>query len=200
QQYAVEVPSPGESLAKGTKVLGTYLRDVFKENETQKNFCLVCPDEINSNKLQDVFEVTGRAWQGPILPNDAFLSRDGRVMEVLSEHNCEGWLEGYLLTGRHGMFACYEAFIPIIDSMLNQYAKWLKVSNETPWRAPLASLNYLLTSHVWRQDHNGYTHQVPSFMNSMVTKKNSVARIYLPPDANSLLAITDHCPRSRDRV
>ncbi len=200
EQYAVEVPAPGETLAKGTKVLGGYLRDVFKENAAAKNFRIVCPDEIDSNKLQDVFEVTGRAWQGPIESTDEFLSREGRVMEILSEHSCEGWLEGYLLTGRHGLFACYEAFIPIVDSMLNQYAKWLKVSKETHWRKPLASLNYLLTSHVWRQDHNGYTHQVPSFMNNLVTKKNSVARIYLPPDTNCLLTVTDHCLRSRDYV
>ncbi|MEQ9439542.1 MAG: phosphoketolase family protein [Cyclobacteriaceae bacterium] len=198
--YAVEVATPGEAGAKGTQVLGTYFRDIFQANAQAQNFRIVCPDEIDSNKLQDVFEVTGRDWQEPILETDEHLARDGRVMEILSEHTCEGWLEGYLLTGRHGVFACYEAFIPIVDSMLNQYAKWLKMSKEVPWRKPIASLNYLLTSHVWRQDHNGYSHQAPSFMNNLVTKKNSVARIYLPPDANCLLSVADHCLRSRDYI
>ncbi len=198
--YAVTVEQPGKSLAKGTKLLGSYFRDIFSHNAEEKNFRIVCPDEIESNKLQDVFDVTGRAWQGPIKETDNHLAPDGRVMEILSEHTCQGWLEGYLLTGRHGVFACYEAFTPIVDSMVNQYAKWLKMSKETPWREPVASLNYLLTSHVWRQDHNGYSHQAPGFINNLVIKKNSVARIYLPPDANCLLAVTDHCLRSRDRI
>lgn len=198
--FGLDVPEPGATMGKGTEALGNYLKEIFVANEEAQNFRLFCPDELSSNKLQKVLDVTNRAWQEPVIDNDQHLARNGRVMEVLSEHNCEGWLEGYLLTGRHGLFACYEAFIPIVDSMFNQYAKWLKVSKETSWRKPIASLNYLLTSHVWRQDHNGYSHQVPSFMNNMLTKKNSVTRIYLPPDANSLLAVTDHCLRSRDLV
>lgn len=199
-RYAVDVPAPGQSLAQGTKVLGEYVRDVFRENARTKNFRLVCPDETTSNRMQAVFEATCRAWQGPVEETDEYLSRHGRVMEILSEHTCQGWLEGYLLTGRHGLYACYEAFIPIVDSMLNQYAKWLKVSKETPWREPLASLNYVLTSHLWRQDHNGYTHQAPGFINTLVTKKKTVARVYLPPDTNCLLSVMDHCFRSRDQV
>jgi len=198
--YAVDVEQPGQPPAKGTKILGSYFRDIFRYNAQEKNFRIVCPDEIESNKLQDVFEVTKRVWQEPIQETDTHLAPDGRVMEILSEHTCQGWLEGYLLTGRHGIFACYEAFTPIVDSMMNQYAKWLKMSEETSWRAPIASLNYLLTSHVWRQDHNGYSHQAPGFINNLVVKKNSVARIYLPPDANCLLAVTDHCLRSRDQI
>ena len=199
-RYAVEVPAPGQVQAEGTRHLATFLRDVFRANAEARNFRFFCPDETTSNRMERVFEATGRAWMWPMVETDEFLARDGRVMEILSEHTCEGWLEGYLLTGRHGLFACYEAFIPIVDSMLNQYAKWLKVARETPWRKPLASLNYLLTSHVWRQDHNGYTHQVPSFIDNVVNKKSSVARIYLPPDANCLLSVADHCLRSRDYV
>jgi xylulose-5-phosphate/fructose-6-phosphate phosphoketolase len=198
--YAVSVPSPGSAQAEGTHTLALYLRDVFRLNESARNFRVVCPDETTSNRMTPLFDATGRAWMGAMVETDEYLSPDGRVMEILSEHTCEGWLEGYLLTGRHGLFGCYEAFIPLVDSMLNQYAKWLKVSRETPWRKPLASLNYLLTSHVWRQDHNGYTHQVPSFINSVVAKKSSVARVYLPPDANCLLSVMDHCLRSRDYI
>ncbi|HKI86945.1 MAG TPA: phosphoketolase family protein, partial [Thermoanaerobaculia bacterium] len=200
RRYAIEVPGPRDVKAEGTRAAGRFLRDVFRANDEERNFRLFCPDETTSNRLDAVFEATGRAFLWPQVATDEFLARDGRVMEILSEHTCEGWLEGYLLTGRHGLFACYEAFVPIVDSMLNQYAKWLKVSRETPWRAPLASLNYLLTSHVWRQDHNGYTHQVPSFINNLVNKKSSVARIYLPPDANCLLSVMDHCLRSKDYV
>ena len=199
-RYAVSVSSPGVALAEGTNVLARYLRDVFRQNEAARNFRIVCPDETTSNRMSPLFEATGRAWLGPMVETDEYLSPDGRVMEILSEHTCQGWLEGYLLTGRHGLFGCYEAFIPIIDSMLNQYVKWLKVSRETPWRKPLASLNYLLTSHLWRQDHNGYTHQVPSFIDTVVAKKKDVARVYLPPDANCLLSVMDHCLRSRDYV
>ncbi len=209
--YAVSVPvtptpamrhpdQPGTVSVEGTHILALYLRDVFVLNANAQNFRIVCPDETTSNRMTPLFGATQRAWMGPITETDEYLAPDGRVMEILSEHTCEGWLEGYLLTGRHGLFCCYEAFIPIVDSMLNQYAKWLKVSKETPWRKPLASLNYLLTSHVWRQDHNGYTHQVPSFINSVVAKKSSVARVYLPPDANCLLSVMDHCLRSRDYV
>lgn len=200
REYAVTVPTPGTAKAEGTRELGKYLRDVFRLNEEAGNFRLFCPDETTSNRLDHVFEVTERAFMWPLVDTDEYLSRGGRVMEILSEHTCQGWLEGYLLTGRHGLFACYEAFIPIVDSMLNQYAKWLKVSREVPWRRPLASLNYLLTSHVWRQDHNGYSHQVPSFINNVVNKKSTVARIYFPPDANCLLSVTDHCLKSRDYV
>jgi xylulose-5-phosphate/fructose-6-phosphate phosphoketolase len=198
--YAVAVKSPGAVEAEATRELAKFLREVMRSSADARNFRIFCPDETTSNRMEHVFEATSRAFLWPLVETDEFLSRGGRVMEVLSEHLCEGWLEGYLLTGRHGLFACYEAFIPIIDSMLNQYAKWLKVSRETPWRKPIASLNYLLTSHVWRQDHNGYTHQVPSFINNVVTKKSSVARIYLPPDANCLLSVADHCLRSRDYV
>ena len=198
--YAVVVSSPGVASAEGTNVLAHYLRDVFRLNEATQNFRIVCPDETTSNRMSPLFEATQRAWLGPMVETDEYLSPDGRVMEILSEHTCQGWLEGYLLTGRHGLFGCYEAFIPIIDSMLNQYVKWLKVSRETPWRKPLSSLNYLLTSHLWRQDHNGYTHQVPSFIDTVVAKKSNVARVYLPPDANCLLSVMDHCLRSRDYV
>jgi xylulose-5-phosphate/fructose-6-phosphate phosphoketolase len=200
REYAVDVPGPGVVKAEGTRELSKYIRDVFRANQETHNFRFFCPDETTSNRMEHVFEATGRAFMWPLVDTDEILSRDGRVMEILSEHTCEGWLEGYLLTGRHGLFACYEAFIPIVDSMLNQYAKWLKVSRETPWREPLASLNYLLTSHVWRQDHNGYTHQVPSFIDNVANKKGSVARVYLPPDANCLLSVMDHCLSSRDHV
>ncbi|MBE0429558.1 MAG: phosphoketolase family protein [Thermoleophilia bacterium] len=200
EKYALKVTTPGKERAKATTELAKFLRDVFRENEQARNFRFFCPDEITSNRMQPIFEATSRAFVLPVIDTDEHLAPEGRVMEILSEHTCEGWLEGYLLTGRHGIFACYEAFIPIVDSMLNQYAKWLKVSHEIPWRAPLASLNYLLTSHVWRQDHNGYSHQVPSFIDNVVNKKGSVSRIYLPPDANCLLAVADRCLKSRDYV
>jgi xylulose-5-phosphate/fructose-6-phosphate phosphoketolase len=198
--YAVQVSAPGRVKAEATRNLGYFLRDVFKRNETDANFRLFCPDETNSNRLNAVFEVTNRCSVGKILDSDDHVAPDGRVMEVLSEHLCQGWLEGYLLTGRHGLFPCYEAFVTIIDSMFNQHAKWLKTSRELPWRHPIASLNYLLTSHAWRQDHNGYSHQGPGFMDTVINKKGTVVRIYLPPDANCLLSVMDHCLRSRDYV
>jgi xylulose-5-phosphate/fructose-6-phosphate phosphoketolase len=198
RDYAVEVPSPAAASSEATRVLGTFLRDVVRANP--RSFRLFGPDETASNRLGAVLEVTGRAWQAEIHPADAHLSRDGRVVEVLSEHLCQGWLEGYLLTGRHGLFNCYEAFIHIVDSMFNQHAKWLKVTRDIPWRRPLASLNYLLTSHVWRQDHNGFSHQDPGFIDHVVNKKAEVVRVYLPPDANCLLSVADHCLRSRDYV
>ena len=198
--HAVQVPSPGILIAEGTRNLGQYLRNIFILNLDNHNFRLFCPDETTSNRLESVFEVTSRCTMEPILLHDENLAPDGRVMEVLSEHLCEGWLEGYLLTGRHGIFPCYEAFITIIDSMVSQYAKWLKTSRELPWRKPVASLNYLLTSHAWRQDHNGYSHQGPGFIDTIVNKKSSVIRIYLPPDANTLLSVTDHCLRSKDYI
>jgi xylulose-5-phosphate/fructose-6-phosphate phosphoketolase len=198
--YGVDVRSPGAVEVEGTRNVGAFLADVFRDNAASRNFRFFCPDETTSNRMEKIFEATGRAFLWPLAKTDEFMARDGRVMEILSEHTCEGWLEGYLLTGRHGLFACYEAFIPIVDSMLNQYAKWLKVARETPWRKPLASLNYLLTSHVWRQDHNGFTHQVPSFIDNVTNKKSSVARVYLPPDVNCLLSVVDHCLRSRDYV
>ncbi len=200
RDYAVDVPSPGASDAESTRVMGTYLRDVMKRNLDAANFRLVSPDESNSNRWQDVLDVTNRCYVAEIYPEDDHLSPDGRVMEVLSEHQCQGWLEGYLLTGRHGFFSCYEAFIHIIDSMFNQHAKWLKVCNHIPWRRPIASLNYLLSSHVWRQDHNGFSHQDPGFLDHVVNKKAEVIRVYLPPDANCLLYVTDLCLRSRNRV
>ncbi|GAA0540197.1 phosphoketolase family protein [Chitinophaga japonensis] len=200
REYAIPVEAPGVTTAESTVQLGKYLRDVFTLNEAQQNFRLFCPDETHSNRLQAVFEATSRCFMEPILGTDDHLSPDGRVMEVLSEHLCQGWLEGYLLTGRHGLFPCYEAFITIIDSMFNQHAKWLKTIRELPWRHPLASLNYLLTSHSWRQDHNGYSHQGPGFIDTVVNKKSSVVRIYLPPDANCLLSVMDHCLRSRNYV
>jgi xylulose-5-phosphate/fructose-6-phosphate phosphoketolase len=199
-QYAVDVRAAGSVDAEATRELGKYLRDVFVLNQDQRNFRMVCPDETSSNRLDHVFEVTSRMYLGEVLPSDANLSPDGRVMEVLSEHMCEGWLEGYLLTGRHGVFPCYEAFSQIIDSMSGQHAKWLKMSSELAWRKPIASLNYLLTSHSWRQDHNGYSHQGPGFIENLLEKKSSVVRIYLPPDANCLLSVTDHCLRSRHYV
>ena len=197
-RYAVEVPTPGTVIAEGTRVMGQFLRDVMKANA--QNFRVVGPDETVSNRLTALLEVTDKAWMEPILPTDDHLSPDGRVMEVLSEHLCQGWLEGYLLTGRHGFFSCYEAFIHIVDSMFNQHAKWLKVTRTIPWRRPIASLNYLLTSHVWRQDHNGFSHQDPGFIDHVVNKKADIVRVYLPPDANTLLSVTDHCLRSRHYV
>ncbi len=198
--YAVSVTRPGDCKAEATQVLGSFLRDVMKLNLDKKNFRLFGPDETASNRLQAVYEVSGKEWMADTEVNDTNLSADGRVMEVLSEHLCEGWLEGYLLTGRHGLFSCYEAFIHIIDSMFNQHAKWLKVCGKIPWRKPIASLNYLLTSHVWRQDHNGYSHQDPGFIDIVGNKKSDVVRIYLPPDANCLLSVADHCLRSRNYV
>jgi len=200
RDYAVEVPSPGEVNAEATRVMGQFLRDVMKLNLESKNFRLFSPDENNSNRWQDVLEVTNRAWVAERFDYDDKLAPDGRVMEMLSEHQCEGWLEGYLLTGRHGFFSCYEAFIHIVDSMFNQHAKWLEACNEIPWRRPIASLNYLLSSHVWRQDHNGFSHQDPGFIDVVINKKAEVVRVYLPPDANCLLSVTDHCLRSRNYV
>jgi xylulose-5-phosphate/fructose-6-phosphate phosphoketolase len=200
RNYAVDVPSPGATTAESARVMGTFLRDVMKLNMPSKNFRLFSPDENNSNRWQDVLEVTNRCYMAEIYAEDDHLAPDGRVMEVLSEHQCQGWLEGYLLTGRHGFFSCYEAFIHIIDSMFNQHAKWLKVCNHIPWRRPIASLNYLLSSHVWRQDHNGFSHQDPGFIDHVINKKAGVIRIYLPPDANTLLSVTDHCLRSRNYV
>jgi xylulose-5-phosphate/fructose-6-phosphate phosphoketolase len=196
--YGVEVTHPGATSSEATRVLGGFLRDVIRQNS--ETFRLFGPDETASNRLSSVFEATDRAWEAERLPTDDHLAPDGRVMEVLSEHLCQGWLEGYLLTGRHGLFNCYEAFIHIVDSMVNQHAKWLKVTRGIPWRRPLASLNYLLTSHVWRQDHNGFSHQDPGFIDHVVNKKAEVIRVYLPPDTNSLLSVADHCLRSRHYV
>jgi xylulose-5-phosphate/fructose-6-phosphate phosphoketolase len=198
RDYAVEVAAPGSRRSEATRVLGTYLRDVVSAN--RDNFRIVGPDETASNRLTAVFETTTRAWQGERAATDEELGPDGRVLEVLSEHLCQGWLEGYLLTGRHGLFNCYEAFIHIVDSMFNQHAKWLKTSARIPWRRPLASLNYLLTSHVWQQDHNGFSHQDPGFIDHVVNKKAEVIRVYLPPDTNCLLSVMDHCLRSRHYV
>jgi xylulose-5-phosphate/fructose-6-phosphate phosphoketolase len=198
RDYAFDVDKPGIDSAESTRVLGGFLRDVIARNPS--NFRLFGPDETASNRLSDVFAVTGRAWDAEVEPTDEDLSPDGRVMEVLSEHLCQGWLEGYLLTGRHGLFNCYEAFIHIVDSMFNQHAKWLKVTRTIPWRRPIASLNYLLSSHVWRQDHNGFSHQDPGFIDHVVNKKAEIIRVYLPPDANTLLSVADHCLRSRDYV
>jgi len=200
RDYAVKVPQPGATIAESTRVQGSYLRDVMKLNMESANFRLFSPDELNSNRWNDVLDVTERMSAAAILPTDTKISCTGRVMEVLSEHQCEGWLEGYLLTGRHGFFSCYEAFIHIIDSMFNQHAKWLKTCRHIPWRRPIASLNYLLSSHVWRQDHNGFSHQDPGFIDHVVNKKPEVIRVYLPPDANTLLCVTDHCLRSRNLV
>lgn len=199
-EYAVTVPKPGLVEAEATRVLGKFLRDVMRLNLDRKNFRLFGPDETASNRLDAVYEVCGKAWMADIEEVDVNLSVNGRVMEVLSEHLCQGWLEGYLLTGRHGLFSCYEAFIHIIDSMLNQHAKWLKVSTKIPWRKPIASLNYLLTSHVWRQDHNGFSHQDPGFIDHVANKKSDIVRIYLPPDANCLLSVMHHCLRSRNYI
>jgi len=200
RNYAVAVEKPGTVYAEATKVMGKFLRDVMKLNMDAANFRIVGPDETASNRLSALFEVTDRVSTGEIIPEDEHITPDGRVMEVLSEHMCQGWLEGYLLTGRHGFFSCYEAFIHIIDSMFNQHAKWLKVTREIPWRRLIASLNYLLTSHVWRQDHNGFSHQDPGFIDHVINKKAGIVRVYLPPDANTLLSVTDHCLKSRDYI
>jgi xylulose-5-phosphate/fructose-6-phosphate phosphoketolase len=201
RDYAVDVPKPGSTTDEATRVLGRYLRDVMKENLATSNFRVFGPDETSSNRLDALFEVTGRTWMAEVTDiDDEHLSPDGRVLEVLSEHLCEGLLEGYLLTGRHGLFNCYEAFVHIVDSMFNQHAKWLKVVRHLPWRRPIASLTYLLSSHVWRQDHNGFSHQDPGFIDHVVNKKADVIRVYLPPDANTLLSVADHCLRSRNYV
>ncbi len=200
RQYAVEIKSPGTSFAEATRVMGQFLRDVMKLNWKERNFRIFGPDETASNRLTALFDITERMSSAEIYKTDDHISAEGRVMEVLSEHLCEGWLEGYLLTGRHGLFSCYEAFIHIVDSMFNQHAKWLKVCRKIPWRRPIASLNYLLTSHVWRQDHNGFSHQDPGFIDHILNKKADVVRIYLPPDANTLLSVTDHCLRSRNYI
>jgi xylulose-5-phosphate/fructose-6-phosphate phosphoketolase len=198
RDYAIEVKKPGTEMAEATKIAGGFLRDIIKKNP--ENFRIVGPDETASNRLGAIFEATDRVFTGTILPTDEHIAAEGRVMEVLSEHMCQGWLEGYLLTGRHGFFSCYEAFIHIVDSMFNQHAKWLKTTRHIPWRRPIASLNYLLTSHVWRQDHNGFSHQDPGFIDHVANKKAEVVRVYLPPDANTLLSVTDHCLRSRNYV
>jgi xylulose-5-phosphate/fructose-6-phosphate phosphoketolase len=198
RDYAVDVAEPAVTSSEATRVLGAFVRDVIARNPY--NFRLFGPDETESNRLGDVFETTDRAWEAALLPTDEHLARSGRVLEVLSEHLCQGWLEGYLLTGRHGLFNCYEAFIHIVDSMFNQHAKWLKVTRDIPWRRPIASLNYLLSSHVWRQDHNGFSHQDPGFIDHVVNKKAEIIRVYLPPDANTLLSVADHCLRSRHYV
>ncbi len=200
RDYAVKVTKPGAIVAESTRLMGKFMRDTMKLNMEGRNFRLFSPDENNSNRWQDVLEVTDRTWMADRYPYDDHLAPDGRVMEILSEHQCQGWLEGYLLTGRHGFFSCYEAFIHIVDSMFNQHAKWLKVCNHIPWRRPIASLNYLLSSHVWRQDHNGFSHQDPGFIDHVVNKKAEVIRVYFPPDANCLLSVTDHCLRSRNYV
>ncbi len=198
REYAVDVPAPGATTAEATRVLGGWLRDVIRDNPS--NFRLFGPDETESNRLTDVYEVTDKQFEGQIVPGDNHLAQRGQVMEVLSEHMCQGWLEGYLLTGRHGLFNCYEAFIHIVDSMFNQHAKWLKVTRGIPWRRPVASLNYLLSSLVWRQDHNGFSHQDPGFIDHVVNKKAEIIRVYLPPDTNTLLSMADHCLRSRHYV
>jgi xylulose-5-phosphate/fructose-6-phosphate phosphoketolase len=198
--YAVEIGKPGERDAEATSVMGGFLRDILQDSAAQRNFRVFGPDETASNRLGRVFEVTNRAWAAETLPYDDHLALGGRVMEILSEHTCQGWLEGYLLTGRHGLLNCYEAFIHIIDSMFNQHAKWLKTCRDIPWRKPIPSLNYLLTSHVWRQDHNGFSHQDPGFIDYVCNKKSDIVRVYLPPDANSLLFVTDHCLRSWNRI
>jgi xylulose-5-phosphate/fructose-6-phosphate phosphoketolase len=200
RDYAVKVAKPGAVQAEATRVQGQFIRDVFKLNADARNFRVFSPDETASNRWSDVFEVTNRSSTAEIIPTDDHIAPDGRVMEMLSEHQCEGWLEGYLLTGRHGFFSCYEAFIHIIDSMFNQHAKWLDVTRQIPWRRPIASLNYLLSSHVWRQDHNGFTHQDPGFIDLVAHKKADIIRVYLPPDTNTLLTVTDHCLRSRHYV
>ncbi|MBD1540399.1 phosphoketolase family protein [Pseudarthrobacter oxydans] len=197
-EYAVPVDRPGTGAVESTRVLGTFLRDIMAAN--MDNFRVFAPDENNSNRLGAIFDATDRAWNARTVPEDDHLARDGRVMEILSEHTCQGWLEGYLLSGRHGFFSCYEAFIHIVDSMFNQHAKWLTTTNDIPWRRPIASLNYLLTSHVWRQDNNGFSHQDPGFIDHVINKKTDVIRVYLPPDANTLLSVADHCLRSRQYV
>ncbi|MBV9143695.1 MAG: phosphoketolase family protein [Pseudonocardiales bacterium] len=200
QEFGVQVTNHGGSSSEPTRVLGRFLQEVVRRNEQARNFRLFGPDETASNRLDAVYAATDKQWQARLLPVDEHLARSGRVVEVLSEHLCQGWLEGYLLTGRHGMFSCYEAFIHIIDSMFNQHAKWLKTSKQLTWRRPIASLNYLLTSHVWRQDHNGFSHQDPGFIDHVMNKKAEVIRVYLPPDTNTLLSVADHCLRSRDYV
>jgi xylulose-5-phosphate/fructose-6-phosphate phosphoketolase len=196
RSYSVDVPSPGRTKGEATRVAGVFLRDILRENGT--NFRVMGPDETASNRLDSLFEATDKTWMASVDTDDDHLSPNGRVMEILSEHTCQGWLEGYLLTGRHGLFSCYEAFIHIVDSMVNQHAKWLKVTRQIPWRVPIGSLNYLLTSHVWRQDHNGFSHQDPGFIDHVVNKKADIIRVYLPPDANTLLSVLDHCLRSRN--
>ena len=198
--YAVDVSAPGAADEQSTKILGDYLRDVLRLNADARNFRVFGPDETASNRLQSVFETTDRAWMAQTLETDDHLAPDGRVMEILSEHLCQGWLEGYLLTGRHGFFSCYEAFIHIVDSMFNQHSKWLKASREIAWRKPIASLNYLLTSHVWRQDHNGFSHQDPGFVDLVANKSADIVRVYFPPDANTLLWVGDHCLKTWDRI
>jgi xylulose-5-phosphate/fructose-6-phosphate phosphoketolase len=200
RDYAVDVPKPGAVEAEATRVQGEFVRDVLRLNDAARNFRIFSPDETASNRWNAVFDVTNRCSTAEIVPRDDHLAPDGRVMEMLSEHQCQGWLEGYLLTGRHGFFSCYEAFIHIVDSMFNQHAKWLHVTRQIPWRRPVASLNYLLSSHVWRQDHNGFSHQDPGFIDQVVNKKSDVIRVYLPPDANTLLSVTDHCLRSRNYI
>jgi xylulose-5-phosphate/fructose-6-phosphate phosphoketolase len=201
RDYAVDVPQPANVIAEGTRVLGGFLRDIAKLNAEARNFRVFAPDELESNRLGALFEVTGRSWLAETLPEDSDLTQDGRVMEILSEHTCQGWLEGYLLTGRHGFFTTYEAFVHLVGSMFNQHAKWLKVTrSEIPWRRPIASLTYLLSSHVWRQDHNGFSHQDPGFLDHVVNKKGEIIRVYLPPDANTLLSVADHCLRSKNYV
>ena len=198
--YAVKVDEPGATTAEPTRVLGAWLRDVMSANAERRNFRIVGPDETESNRLGAVLEVTDKVWLARIDPVDQHLAPHGRVMELLSEHTCQGWLEGYLLTGRHGLFSCYEAFVHIVDSMVNQHAKWLKTIRELSWRRPIPSLNYLLTSHVWRQDHNGFSHQDPGFIDHVMNKKGDVVRVYLPPDANTLLSVADHCLRTRNYI
>lgn len=200
RNYGIEIPERGRLGSGDTRVLGAFIRDIIKLNQKIRNFRVFGPDETLSNRLNSVFETTNRQWIAETIDTDEFLKKDGRVVEMLSEHQCEGWLEGYLLTGRHGLFNCYEAFIHIIDSMFNQHAKWLKVTSEIPWRRKIASLNILLASHVWRQDHNGFTHQDPGFIDHVVNKKAEIVRVYLPPDANCLLSVMDHCFRSRHYV
>jgi xylulose-5-phosphate/fructose-6-phosphate phosphoketolase len=200
ETYALDVAKPGKNMAESTRVLGAFLRDVMKLNLESANFRVMGPDEVASNRLGALFEVTNRVWMEPTIPEDEYLSPTGRVMEILSEHTCQGWLEGYLLTGRHGIFTSYEAFIHIVDSMFNQHAKWLKVCRHIPWRRPIASLNYLLSSHVWRQDHNGFSHQDPGFIDHVVNKKADIIRVYFPPDANTLLCVADHCLKSSNYI
>lgn len=200
RDYAIDVPDPGKIVGEATKVLGQFLRDVAKMNAKYRNFRVFGPDETASNRLSALFETTERQWMAKTIPEDEHLAPEGRVMEILSEHTCQGWLEGFLLTGRHGFFSCYEAFIHIVDSMFNQHAKWLKTCRELPWRESIASLNYLLTSHVWRQDHNGFSHQDPGFIDHVVNKKANIVRVYFPPDVNTLLSVADHCLRSRDYI
>lgn len=200
ERFAVEVDKPGVTLHEPTRILGDLLERVMADTAERRDFRLVGPDETASNRLQAVYEASGKAWQAEVLPVDEHLDRHGRVMEILSEHTCQGWLEGYLLTGRHGLFSCYEAFVHIVDSMVNQHVKWLRTTRALPWRRPIASLNYLLTSHVWRQDHNGFSHQDPGFIDHILNKAPEVVRVYLPPDANTLLSTAEHVLHSRDYV